>query len=138
MSSSLLHSPSHLSPATALKLSQQAPAVLRNQSSAIAASALPSLLTTTETPELWTIYENLLLSCLRTEDDESAHQCLTRLVDRFGDDNEHVMALKGLFKEATAADNASLDTVLKEYEQILDTNAANLVSISSRLPLFIP
>jgi ER membrane protein complex subunit 2 len=136
MSSSLLHPPSHLSPATALKLSQQAPAILP-KSSVIAASALPSLLSTTETPELWTIYENLLLSCLRTGDDESAHQCLSKLVDRFGDDNERVMALKGLFKEATAANDAALDAVLKEYEQILDANPVNLVSLSGQLPLFI-
>ncbi|KAI0397269.1 tetratricopeptide [Xylariaceae sp. FL0594] len=135
MSSSLLHPPSHLSPATALKLSQQAPVVLHNQSSAIRSSALPSLLATSETPELWTVYENLLLSCLRTGDDESAHQCLTRLADRFGNDNERVMALKGLFKEATASDTAALDGVLKEYEQILQANPVNMPIAKRRAAL---
>ncbi len=86
------------------------------------------MLSTSETQELWTVYENLLLSCLRTGDDESAHECLGRLVNRFGNDNERIMALKGLLKEATATDNATLDLVLQEYEQILQENPTNLVS----------
>jgi hypothetical protein len=89
------------------------------------------MLATSETQELWTVYENLLLSCLRTGDDESAHQCLGRLVKRFGDDNERIMALKGLFKEATAIDNANLDIILQEYEEILQANPPNLVSIAT-------
>jgi hypothetical protein len=132
MSSSLLHPPGHLPPTTALNHSQQAPSILENSPGAISASALKSILSTSETQELWTVYENLLLSCLRTGDDESAHQCLGRLVNRFGDDNERIMALKGLLKEATATDNATLDIVLQEYEQILRENPANLVNIASQ------
>lgn len=127
MSSALLHPPSHLPPATALHLSQQAPSILENSPGAISTSALQSIFSASETPELWTIYENLLLSCLRTGDDESAHLCLGRLVNRFGSDNERVMALEGLLKEATATDTAALDLVLQEYEQILQGNPPNVV-----------
>lgn len=126
MSSSLLHPPSHLPPATALFHSQQAPSIIENSPGAISTSVLQSILSASETQELWTVYENLLLSCLRTGDDESAHQCLGRLINRFGDDNERIMALKGLLKEATAADDATLDLVLQEYDRILQENPPNL------------
>ncbi|KAI1166404.1 tetratricopeptide [Nemania serpens] len=126
MSSSLLHPPSHLPPATALHLSQQAPGIIEKSPGAISTSILQSVFSASETQELWTVYENLLLSCLRTGDDESAHLCLGRLVNRFGDDNERIMALKGLLKEATAADTAALDVVLQEYEEILQGNPPNV------------
>ncbi|KAI1169739.1 tetratricopeptide [Nemania sp. FL0916] len=135
MSSSLLHPPSHLPPTTALLHSQQAPSILENSAGAVSTSILQSALSASETQELWTVYENLLLSCLRTGDDESAHQCLSRLVNRFGDDNERVMALRGLFKEATAADNAALELVLQEYEQILQANPPNMPIAKRRAAL---
>ncbi|KAI0914118.1 tetratricopeptide [Ustulina deusta] len=135
MSSSLLHPPSHLPPATALRHAQQAPSILENSPGAISTSILQSMLSTSETQELWTVYENLLLSCLRTGDDESAHECLGRLVNRFGNDNERIMALKGLLKEATATDNATLDLVLQEYEQILQENPTNLPIAKRRAAL---
>ncbi|KAI1214926.1 tetratricopeptide [Annulohypoxylon truncatum] len=135
MSSSLLHPPSHLPPATALQHSQQAPTILGNTTGAISSSLFQSLLSAPETPELWTTYENLLLSCLRTGDDESAHQCLGRLVNRFGDDNERIMALKGILKEADADDSASLDAVLKEYDQILQDNPTNIPILKRRVAL---
>jgi hypothetical protein len=137
MSSSLLRPPSHLPPATALQLSQQAPNIIANSAGAISTSALQSLFSATETPELWTIYENLLLSCLRTGDEQSAHQCLGRLVNRFGDDNERIMALIGLLKEADAADNATLEVVLKEYEGILADNPTNTVSCTVAVGLYL-
>lgn len=84
-----------------------------------------------ESPELWLKYENLLLSCLRTGDEQAAHQCLERLVTRFGDENERIMAFKGLLKEADAQNNGELDRILKEYDQILGENDTNIV----RLPL---
>ncbi|KAI0408177.1 tetratricopeptide [Xylaria palmicola] len=135
MSSSLLHPPSHLPPASALRHSQQAPSVLESSPGAISTSVLQSVFSAAETQELWTVYENLLLSCLRTGDDESAHQCLGRLVNRFGDDNERVMALKGLLKEATATDNAVLDLVLGEYDQILQENPPNVPIAKRRAAL---
>jgi hypothetical protein len=72
--------------------------------------------------------ENLLLSCLRTGDEKAAHECLERLVLRFGDDNERIMGFQGLLKEADAPDNAALEKVLKEYDDILAKNETNIVS----------
>lgn len=135
MTSSLLHPPSHLPPAVALKHSQLAPTILKSTTGSVSNSTLESLLASPETSELWTTLENLLLSCLRTGDDEAAHQCLGRLAKRFGDENERVMALKGLLKEAEAEDNATLQVVLNDYDQILTDNPTNIVSIST-LPLF--
>ncbi|KAI0852242.1 TPR-like protein [Daldinia vernicosa] len=135
MSSSLLHPPSHLPPTVALQHSQQAPAILGKSTGSISASLFQSLLSAPETSELWTTYENLLLSCLRTGDDESAHQCLERLVNRFGNDNERIMALKGLLKEADASDAATLNVILKEYEQILQDNPTNIPILKRRVAL---
>ncbi len=81
---------------------------------------------------MWIKCENLLLSCLRTGDDRSAHLCLERLVDRFGDNNERIMGFKGLLKEAEAGDKEELEQVLKEYEGILSESDTNIV----RCPLY--
>ncbi|KAK9773820.1 hypothetical protein AB5N19_13885 [Seiridium cardinale] len=135
MSSSLLRPPSHLPPATALQLSQQAPKIIKEAPGAVSTSVLQSLFSASETPELWTIYENLLLSCLRTGDEESAHQCLGRLINRFGDDNERIMAFIGLLKEADAEDNATLEVVLKEYQAILEKNPTNIPIAKRRVAL---
>ncbi|KAK0635323.1 hypothetical protein B0T17DRAFT_484340 [Bombardia bombarda] len=132
---SLLHPPSQLSPAAALQLSQQAPAVLQSSPSTVSASPLSALFRTSETPDLWAKYENLLLSCLRTGDEVAARQCLERLVARFGDDNERVMAFKGLLKEADAQHNGDLDRVLKEYDQILKDNNTNIPITKRRIAL---
>lgn len=126
MSSSLLRPPTNLPPAIALQVSQQAPRILKNSPGAVSTSALQSIFSASETPELWITYENLLLSCLRTGDEQSAHECLARLVNRFGDDNERIMALVGFMKEADAKDNAMLEVILKEYEQILANNPTNI------------
>jgi hypothetical protein len=72
-----------------------------------------------------------MLSCLRTGDEQSAHLCLERLTGRFGAENERVMALRGLFQEAIAADDAALKQVLKEYENILAKDSSNMVKISA-------
>lgn len=127
MAPTLLGPQGHLSPAEALQLAQQAPAILRTNPRAISASPLQFLFSSTETAELWTIYENLLLTCLRAGDDDSAHRVLERLVLRFGDEDERVVALKGLVKEATASSDSDLDKVLSEYEILLEENGANIV-----------
>jgi hypothetical protein len=127
MAPSLLQPPSHLGPADALQLSQQAPFVLQNSPSTVSSSPLAALLSRSETTDMWIKYENLLLSCLRTGDERAAHQCLERLVARFGNDNERVMALKGLVQEADAQNNADLEKVLREYDQILGDNNTNIV-----------
>jgi hypothetical protein len=129
MSSSLFHPPAHLSPAIALELSQSAPSVLRNAPSSIGPYSISALWTAAETPDLWTSYEHLMLSCLRTGDEESAHLCLKRLTERFGDDNARLMALRGLFQEAVAKDDAALKQVLGEYERIMKEDPSNIVSI---------
>lgn len=66
-------------------------------------------------------------SCLRTGDEKSAHLCLERLIARFGLENERVMALRGLYQEATAEDNAALERVLEDYESILARDQTNMV-----------
>ena len=93
----------------------------------MSSSPLSALFSASDTAELWIKYENLLLSCLRTGDERAAHQCIERLVARFGDGNERVMALRGLVKEAEAQNNAELEKVLKEYDQILSENNTNIV-----------
>ena len=77
--------------------------------------------------ELWTIYEHVLHSCLRTGDEQSARVCLERLTERFGADNERLMALRGLFQEAIAEDHTALQKVLTEYETILANDPTNMV-----------
>lgn len=138
MSSSLLHPPAHLPPAVALRLSQQAPTLLHSVPSSLSSSSIGSLRSAAETPELWTSYENLMLSCLRTADEESAHLCLQRLTERFGADNERVMALRGIFQEARAKDDSELRHILKEYDAILTKNPENMVGERERSLLPIP
>ncbi|CAG8979320.1 hypothetical protein HYALB_00002444 [Hymenoscyphus albidus] len=135
MTSSLLHPPAHLPPTVALQLSQQAPALLRSTPSAISPYSISSLWSAAESPELWTTYENLMLSCLRTGDEQSAHLCLQRLTERFGADNERLMALRGLFQEATAEDDAALKKVLEEYEKILAQDSSNMPVTKRRIAL---
>ncbi|CZS89678.1 related to kinetoplast-associated protein KAP [Rhynchosporium agropyri] len=135
MSSSLLHPPAHLPPSVALSLSQQAPTLLQSTPSAISSYSVSSLWSAAETPELWTTYENLMLSCLRTGDEQSASQCLQRLTERFGTDNERLMALRGVFQEARANDDAALKNILKEYENILVQNPGNMPVSKRRIAL---
>ncbi|KAI5197471.1 hypothetical protein E4T39_07271 [Aureobasidium subglaciale] len=120
----LLAPPTHLSHPESLRLSQLAPKWLRSQ----APSSLPypiSLLTTSESAEQWQASENLLVACLRTGDDETASLCLDKLSQRFGPDNERVQALRGLYDEATAADEKALLSVLKSYDEILAEKPTN-------------
>nr|XP_036583001.1 tetratricopeptide repeat domain-containing protein [Colletotrichum truncatum]KAF6791897.1 tetratricopeptide repeat domain-containing protein [Colletotrichum truncatum] len=135
MAPSLERPQGHLSPAEALELAQKAPTVLRNNPKAFSSSPLISLFSASESPEIWIIYENLLLACLRTGDSQAAHQCLERLVIRFGDDNERIMAFKGLVKEAEADNEGELVQVLKEYETILGQNATNIPVAKRRIAL---
>lgn len=127
MAPSLRHPPSYLSPAAALKLSKKAPEVLGSSPNSVSASPFNLLLSNSGTADSWMQYENLLLSCLRTGDEESARHCLARLEARFGDENERVMALRGLVKEAAADGNGALEKVLKEYDAILAQNNTNIV-----------
>ncbi|KAF2456633.1 hypothetical protein BDY21DRAFT_345670 [Lineolata rhizophorae] len=134
MSADLLSPPPHLPPAAALRLSQEAPRVLGNSSS----KSLPypfSLLYAAESPETWIRYENLLLACLRTGDDRSARLCLERLAERFGDPNQRVKALRGLYQEAVAPDNNALEAILKSYEKEIKDDPANMPIRKRRIAL---
>ena len=86
-------------------------------------------LSSPESTEIWLTYERLLLSCLRTGDDKAAHLCLERLIQRFGAKNERVMALRGLYQEAVARDNETLERILKEYDDVLSEDPANTVRL---------
>ncbi|KEZ39719.1 Tetratricopeptide repeat domain-containing protein [Scedosporium apiospermum] len=129
MTPSLLRPQAYLSNKEVLELAQQAPNILRNNPKAFSTSPLVSLFTASETPELWMIYENLLIACLRTGDDQSAFEILERLIQRFGGENERIMALKGLAKEAKAANNAELEAILKEYDSLLSGQAESETNI---------
>ncbi|KAI9717313.1 MAG: hypothetical protein M1812_004840 [Candelaria pacifica] len=134
MSSALLHPPAHLPPNLALRLSQQAPLLLKNQTDTNTSLQIP-LLSSPETPERWMIYENLMLSCLRTGDDHSAHLFLQRLSERFGPTNERVMGLRGIYQEAVAEDQTALEHVLIEYEKILEEDPTNTPISKRRIAL---
>ncbi|KAM0496205.1 hypothetical protein D7B24_001025 [Verticillium nonalfalfae] len=116
----------HLSPADALHLAQQAPTILKNNPRAFASNPLLALFTAAETPEIWVVYENLILACCRTGDTESAYQCLERLVTRFGIDNERVRAFQGLIKEAAADNQGEIVQLLMEYDTILGPDNTNI------------
>jgi tetratricopeptide (TPR) repeat protein len=116
--SQLLAPPTNNSPSAALQLSQAAPTFFASQNS----FALPwplSLLSANESQEKWQIYHNVFTACLQTGDNESAYLCLEELTERFGKENERVMALQGLYEEATANNDAELQAVLDRYEEIL-------------------
>jgi ER membrane protein complex subunit 2 len=68
-----------------------------------------------------------MLSCLQTGDEQSAYLCLEKLTSRFGAENDRLVALRGLFKEAMAKDEKALQLVLEEYESILSRDATNTV-----------
>ncbi|KFY16994.1 hypothetical protein V492_00959 [Pseudogymnoascus sp. VKM F-4246] len=113
MTSSILHPPSNLPPSVALQLSQQAPALLSKTPSSIAPYSLSSVYAAPETPELWTTYENLMLSCLRTGDQQSAR----------------------LYQEATAESDTDLQRVLTEYDSILSSDPSNMPVTKRRIAL---
>lgn len=125
MSVDLVHPPPNISPETALRISQQAPHIIDSSK-----SSLPwplSVLSADDTPDKWTQYENLYVSCLRTGDDTSARLILDKLVDRFGESNERVMAYQGMWAEAKADSPAEIMEVLKEYNDKLEEDPTNTV-----------
>lgn len=121
----LLSPPSQIPPPTALALSQKAPPILSKSPT----SALPwplSLLFSRETPETWTIHENLFFSTLRTGDEKAALQILQQLEARFGDQNERIVTLRGIYNEATSKSDADLEKVYAAYEKILKDDPTNM------------
>ncbi|KAH8698250.1 hypothetical protein BGW36DRAFT_142381 [Talaromyces proteolyticus] len=116
-------------PSSALHVTQRTPALFENAYS----PRVP--FTVKESPDQWATYEHHLLVCLRTGDDKSAHLCLDRLTERFGPANERIMGLRGLYQEATAKDNPTLQTILGEYDTILQDNPVNVPILKRRIAL---
>lgn len=120
MSISLLQPAEKSSPQTSVDLYQQAPKFFQSQSSWLSAIPYPlSLFVNTESQEKWQIYENIFLASLRTGDDKSALRALQQLIKRFGNVNDRVIALHGLYLEATAKDENELGSAMKFYEDVL-------------------
>ncbi|KAL8839273.1 MAG: hypothetical protein Q9176_004604 [Flavoplaca citrina] len=102
----------------ALSSSQQAGRYLEQYGSSAFPIPIP-FLSSPESTELWSTYENMLYSCLRTGDNKAAHLCLEKLGVRFGTNDERVMGLRGLYQEAMAEDQSALLQMLREYDETL-------------------
>ncbi|KAK5689573.1 Inositol phosphatase SIW14 [Elasticomyces elasticus] len=108
-------------PHTALSISAQANTFLAAQKTLWSSLPYPlSLFLNTESQEKWTSYENLFLALLRTGDHDSAYTCLEALTTRFGKTNDHILALQGLYQEATAKNKEELEEVMKAYDEVLN------------------
>jgi Flp pilus assembly protein TadD len=132
MATDIVHPGPYPSPQTALHISQQAPPLLA------ASKSYPyplSLLLSGETQDQWSTIENLYISCLRTGDDESARQLLDQLLSRFGDKNERVMALQGMWAESRIENEADFVRVLKQYGEALEADPANMHLQKRRIAL---
>jgi len=132
MSVDLVYPPPNASPETALRFSQQAPPILEQS------VLLPwplTLLSADDTQDKWTTYENLFVSCLRTGDDKSARMILDKLVARFGDKNERVMAYQGMWAEARVENEKDMVEVLKEYGEELQADPTNFPLQKRRIAL---
>ncbi|KAL9593811.1 MAG: hypothetical protein Q9219_007372 [cf. Caloplaca sp. 3 TL-2023] len=117
-------SPLRLSNSEALSKSQEAGKYIQRDVSATIFTSIP-FLSSQDSTELWTNYESLLYSCLRTGDDKAAHFCMEKLAGRFGKDDERIKGLRGLYQEAMAEDKPALLHVLHEYDAILAEDPTN-------------
>jgi len=135
MAVDLLRNPSYLQPSETLAVSQRAPAILKSNTSSLPLPYPLSVLTTSESAEKWQTYENILLACLKTGDDASAYLALEELIQRFGANNHRVQALRGLLQEATAKDDAALDIVMQQYDDILVEMPTNMPVRKRRVAL---
>lgn len=126
MASLLFSPPAQTSPSQAVQISRGAPSVLNRRS--LISSVLPfTFLQGAESAETWATYERVFLACLRTRDDESARRCLEKLTQRFGESNERIMGLKGMYEEAVARDDAALQKILRGYEKTVAQEPTNIV-----------
>ena len=134
MSVDLVHPPPQISPQQALQISQKAPQVLKNAPS----KPLPwplSLVSSEDTEETWATYENLFLSCLRTGDDKSARAILDKLISRFGDQNERVMAYQTMYAESRLGSEKDQASLLKELGDVLEADPTNIPIQKRRIAL---
>lgn len=113
----------------ALSLSQRTAPYLQKHASTGTSTVPTPFLSYPESTDIWLTYEKLFLSCLRTGDDEAAFNCLGKLIRRFGATNERIMGLRGLYQEAVAKDDAALEKVLQEYDEILTEDTVNTVGV---------
>ena len=131
MSVDLAHPPPNPSPEVALAISQLAPKFLKNAPKP--ASWPWSLLSSDPPAETWTSLETLYIQCLRTGDDKSAKDILDRLIARFGNKNEHIMAYQGMWEEAMAQNENDLKRVMQIYSKIFENDPSNFVGALSEL-----
>lgn len=134
MSVDLVHPAPKPSPQQALSVSQLAPQIIKNAPS----RPLPwplSLISSQDTEEHWAMYETLYLSCLRTSDDRSAKALLDKLIARFGDQNERVMAYQAMYAEARADNEKEQASLLKDLEALLDADPTNVPIQKRRIAL---
>ncbi|KAJ4546056.1 Inositol phosphatase SIW14 [Exophiala dermatitidis] len=132
MATAITNNPSD--PAAVLRVAQKAPAILAKASS-VSTTFPASIFSSADSTELWRDVEQLLYACLRTGDDESAFLCVERLNDRFGPNNERVMAMRGLYQEAVATDEAALRKILEDYTKVLQENPMNVPIHKRRIAL---
>lgn len=122
-----LSAPLRQSNSETLSLAQQTTQYLQKYASTGTSTIPIPFISYPESTEIWMMFEKQMLACLRTGDDKAAHLCLEKLIDRFGATNERVMGLRGLYQEAVAKDNAALERILKEYNEVLAEDPVNTV-----------
>ena len=108
-------------PATSLHLAQEAPHFLQSAPA--------------DTQETWFLTEQLFLASLRTRDDTTASQLLSRLRTRFGATTPRILALQGLYDEATATSTAELEAILERYTSHLATDLTDTALEKRRIAL---
>ncbi|KAL3477826.1 hypothetical protein BJX99DRAFT_225377 [Aspergillus californicus] len=116
-----------------LHRSQEAPLVLAQLSSGTVFTHSPAL--NQDSVGYFDTLEKLFFSCTQSADDQSALLCLERLTCRFGASNERVMALRGIYDEATAVDQPSLERCLEKYDDILLKSPLNVPILKRRIAL---
>ena len=121
------------SPAAALHLTQQTPALLA--STPTTTSSFPGTLFSSETPDLYLTLVTHFYACLSTSDDKSAHLLLEKLTARFGSSDPKVIALRGVYQEAIAESDEDLKTILGEYNKILAQDPMNVPVHKRRIGL---
>lgn len=114
-----------------LRFAQQAPMILNGQCRVGSSNPLHSLISKKEIFDEYGTIEQLFFSCLQSGDDKSALLCLDQLTVRFGSSNERVMGLVGLYEEAVAENQSSLEECLQKYDDLLLQNPVNVVRMDT-------
>ncbi|EMC91226.1 hypothetical protein BAUCODRAFT_318893 [Baudoinia panamericana UAMH 10762] len=132
MSDPLLEAPTQTNPSHTLALSQKARPYLDSRPWYFTTLPYPlSLFLAPESQERWAASQNLFLASLIADDLPVAYAYLEDITERFGKLNERVMALQGLYQEASAKDTKALEDVVKNYDELLKTDPT-LMAIRKR------